>query len=343
VGEFAAALIKFSMKKSEKIISLETYAPAEGSYDGLTILHGQVRSIGEPLHDTSQVSGQKVLVSGIPFLYEDRLSPLNTNVLFTTFESDKLPDFWVDSINRCYHYCCVPHAEIASVFRNSGVRVPVAVIPQGFSRLARRRERGVRAGSFILGFLGVPVRRKNLPKLYAACRALKAEKIRELELAIHVSAWYDWVDESEFREMKSDPMVKWTSGRYDDGQLAEWFDTLSCYIFPSSGEGWSYTPRESLYLGIPTILSDIPVHRELIEGNHCRAIHAGGKENADFNGRSYGQWAYIDERDIAEAIEDVYLRYSYYLQAAAEGAEWIADKWHFDEVREQLSSFIGEL
>lgn len=331
------------MKKSEKIIALETYSVSEGSYDGLTILHGQVRGIGEPWSDTSQVSGQKVLVSGIPFLYEERLSPRNTNVLFTTFESDRLPDFWVDSINRSYHHCLVPHAEIASVFRNSGVKIPVVVIPQGFSRLIRRQERGVRDGAFLLGFLGVPVRRKNLPKLYAACQALKAEKIRELELAVHVSSWYEWVDEREFLEMRSDPMVKWTTGRYDDRQLAEWFYSLSCYIFPSSGEGWSYTPRESLYLGIPTILSDIPVHRELIERRHCRTIRAGGKESADFDGRSYGQWACIDERDIAEAIEDVYLHYSYYLQAAAEGADWIADKWHFDEVRAQVSAFITAL
>lgn len=331
------------MKKSEKIIALETYAPAERSYDGLTILHGQVKGIGESLNDTSQMSGLKVLVSGIPFLYEERLSPLNTNILFTTFESDMLPDFWIDSINRCYHHCLVPHAEIASVFRHSGVRIPVNVIPQGFSRLPGRRERCVRAEIFTLGFLGVPVKRKNLLKLYAACRALKEQRIPGLELAVHVSSWYDWVDESEFHNMKSDSMVKWTTGKYDDMQLAEWFDKLSCYIFPSSGEGWSYTPRESLYLGIPTILSDIPVHRELIEQNYCRVIPAGGKENADFNGSSYGQWACIQERDIAEAIEDVFSHYPQYVQAAAEGAQWIADKWHFDEVREQLSSFIGAL
>ncbi len=37
----------------------------------------------------------------------------------------------------------------------------------------------------------------------------------------------------------------------------------NCYAYPSSGEGWSFTPRESLFLGVPTVVSAIPVHAEL--------------------------------------------------------------------------------
>ena len=37
-------------------------------------------------------------------------------------------------------------------------------------------------------------------------------------------------------------------------------------IFPSYYEPWGYTPMEAIALGVPVIASDIPTHREFLDG-----------------------------------------------------------------------------
>ncbi len=138
-------------------------------------------------------------------------------------------------------------------------------------------------------------------------------------------------------------MVIWSEGKYNDQQLSDWYNNLSCYIFPSSGEGWSYTPHESMYLGIPTIVSDISLHEDLIRSGFCKAIKTAGIEPANFNGRIHGNWANVDDDEIEKAILDVYSNYTHFQDIAAKGAEWISKKWPNEEVRQELLKFLKQL
>jgi glycosyltransferase involved in cell wall biosynthesis len=322
---------------------LETYDQGQSSYDGLTHVYNRLKDIGQPASDTSSSRGSKVLVCGIPFLYEKKLSRRNTNIIYTTFESDRLPPFWVASINRHYHYCVVPHEAVKKVFVDSGITIPISVIHQGYTRYPRRHRQQAIGKDFTVGFLGIPVNRKNVLKLYGACKRLKQKEIPGIRLAVHFAAFYEWLDKEPFEAMKADPMIKWTEGRFDSRQISDWYDKLSCYVYPSAGEGWSFTPRESLYMGLPTIISDIPVHKELVDSNYYGVIHSTEKEAADFSGHFFGNWARIDESDIAVIIKDVYRNYSHYARQAARGARWIEDKWFNEEVRHKMLGFIESL
>jgi len=136
-------------------------------------------------------------------------------------------------------------------------------------------------------------------------------------------------------------MVVWTNGKYDNNQLSDWYNSLSCYIFPSSGEGWSCTPRESIYLGIPTIISDIPLHRDLSETGFYKVIPGAGKEPANFNGDIHGNWTKIETSDIRNAVLEVYSAYQYYKDQAQKGSKWIEDKWLNKDIRQQLIECIS--
>jgi len=124
---------------------------------------------------------------------------------------------------------------------------------------------------------------------------------------------------------------------------AEWYGRLSCYVFPSSGEGWSFTPRESMYLGIPTVLTDIPVHREIIESGYCRAIPVRGKEDASYDGDTYGQWDRVSVNDIEDAVWDVYRNYGSYLIRAVQGSRWIENKWTNEGSQQLLLEYMRSL
>ena len=328
---------------SQDLIVLETYDQQQGFCDGLSAVYGRAKAVGKAMVNTRDISNRKVLVCGIPMLYEQKISVRNTNIIYTTFESDRLPSFWVNSINRYYDYCLVPHDEIRAVFHRSGVDIPISVIHQGFTRYKRQWDQAPAGEVFSVGFLGVPVTRKNLAKLYRACKRLQEEHIPTIKLVVHIPFYYEWMKRAAFEEMESDGTVTWSVGKYDSDQMSAWYNSLSCYIFPSSGEGWSFTPRESLYLGVPTILSNIPVHKELAESGFCKVIEGDGREKANFNGSFYGEWRLITEQDIFNSILDVYGNWERYKMRALRGAEWITDKWYNEDVQNQLLKFIQSL
>jgi len=325
---------------AEELLILETYPKHESAYDGLTGLFNEVKTIGTVVPDTKDIAAKKVLVCGIAHLYEQKISPRNKNVLFTTFESDHLPADWVQSINR-YRHCIVSHPEIKKVFIASGVTVPVSVVHNGYRRYKKRKQPRTNEKQFSIGFLGIPVNRKNLVKLYAACRELKESLIPGLKLHVHAASFYDWLDPAPFEEMKKDPMVSWTTGKYTTEQIADWYHQLSCYIFPSSGEGWSYTPRESMHLGIPTIISDIPAHTELAQSGFYNVIASSCKEPADFNGVTHGRWDCIEKENIKDAIADTYRRYDHYQDLAGRGAAWVKHRWKNGDISYRIRKLLA--
>jgi glycosyltransferase involved in cell wall biosynthesis len=284
----------------------------------------------------------KVLVNGVPMLYSDKISSSNLNVIYTTFESDRLSSFRTAFINDDYDHCIVPHAYVKRVFENSGVSIPLKVIHQGFTRY-RKMPRDINIHKeFRIGFLGIPVMRKNLQKLFEACSNLK-ERIPQIRLHVHAAQLYDWMDESEFDTMRASCMVTWTDGRMSEDEVSHWYNKLSCYVFPSSGEGWSFTPRESLYLGVPTIISDIPVHDELVESGFYKVIPSAGREDAVLDGKACGKWDRIEVVDIENAMLDVYENYDDFAEKAGEGSRWIEDKWTNEETQQRALAFLNSI
>ncbi len=191
-----------------------------------------------------------------------------------------------------------------------------------------------------MGFLGVPVARKNLDGLYRACQALRP-RWPDLKLVVHVAAWYDWLDRRQWDAMRADPLVEWSEGRMDNEALAAWYRGLTCYAYPSRAEGWSFTPRESLFLGVPTIASDIAVHGDLTASGHCHVVPNRGTETARFEHGDFGDWERIDVDDIAIVLEQV-LSYPTAAQRRAQaGADWIEQRWLDSEAQHQLACVVA--
>jgi len=324
----------------DNIYLLRTYD--EKPDDGLSYVLNRSSRIGVLIDDSKNLKGKKVIVSGTPAYFTDRLSDKNTNIVYTTFESTEIPRFWVRGINKYYDYCIVPHAHTKNVFEDSGVNIPLKVIHQGFTR-HKRIFREMKIGNvFRIGFLGIPYERKNLFKLYQACVNLYGE-IPELRLAVHVTRAYKGMFTPQIMLVKYSPFVEWTEGSFTEDEISKWYGRLSCHVFPSSGEGWSFTPRESMYLGIPTVVSGIPVHRDLTASGFCKEIPVSGKEQAVFEGVVFGQWDRVLVEDIENSIRDLYLNYGSCYVKALEGSRWIENKWTNESMQQRLLEFIKSI
>jgi glycosyltransferase involved in cell wall biosynthesis len=294
--------------------------------------------IGAIVKDT-RIRDKKVLVSGMPHLHTMGLFIENTNVAYTTFETTRIANYWFQALNEFYDYCIVPHDYIKETFLASGVRIPVTVIQQGFTRHNRKFSIKPRSDVFRIGFLGVPYKRKNLFKLFQACVNL-LEKIPGLRLAVHSASNFPGLYTPRCRSLQT-PSSNGPGGMTEEW-TAEWYGRLSCYVF-LEGKGWSFTPRESMYLGIPTVLTDIPVHREIIGSGYCRAIPVCGKEDAYYEGNTYGQWDRVSLNDIEDAVWDVYRNYGSYLIRALQGSRWIENRWTNEGSQQMLLEYMRSL
>lgn len=332
---------------TEDIYILDTFGSQ--MYDGLRQVFQRISDGKQKVAVETPFVRKKILVSGIPFLYTDYLSRQNLNICSTTFETTQLPDSWVNALNHHYHHCIVPNACVKKYFEQSGVRIPIHIVHQGFTR-HKRTTSAPSQEVFRVGFLGVPQLRKNLNALFEACQRLKQD-VPSLKLSVHAATLYEEIDPRRLKAIRDCSWVEWTEGALSEAQIADWYSQLSCYVFPSSGEGWSFTPRESLYMAIPTIISDIPSHYDLLGEGYCKAIPNQGWiparheiiDNAARGYATYGMWHKMAVADILDAIKDVYENYQIYLSKAKEGAQWIRTKWQNEDHQHQMKTLLEQL
>src|SRR5690606_1798913 len=62
-------------------------------------------------------------------LHQSITSPLK--ISYSMFESDAIPPLWVNILNSFYDMVVVPDPYLISVYKNSGVKIPIFVLPLG--------------------------------------------------------------------------------------------------------------------------------------------------------------------------------------------------------------------
>lgn len=75
------------------------------------------------------------IIHSTPEFWEKHIDPRVKNIGYTVFETTKLHPAWIKYINNSVDKVLVPCEWNVSVFKNSGVTVPVGVVPHGISKL----------------------------------------------------------------------------------------------------------------------------------------------------------------------------------------------------------------
>lgn len=306
--------------KIKNLMILNTYK-FNNTDEGLSVVYHSIKHLGIETPNTKYTRGKKVFVAGMCNMYVKLLNPKNINIIYTTYEFFPLPKRWINVLNAYYSVIIVPHIEIKKMFVNSGVKSPVYVVQQGCpERKFIEPKKNTGQKKFTIGFLGVPVARKNLELLIQAISLLK-NRIPNIELKVHISKYYTELKKIDFPE---NDMFNISYGFKNDSEINEWYSSLDCYIFPSSGEGWSFTPRESLSLSIPTIVSNCPVHKDLSDYSCMVELP-------------------ITVENIKQSILDVYNNKLKYKNLAIKGSEYVKTKNKNEDMIQSLKNLIEKL
>ncbi len=311
---------------------------------GLGVLARECLPLGKVILNPEEITNQIILNAGMPC----PLPKKNRNYLWTTFETSEIPIEWRAPLNSDYQAIFVPHEYVRQAFLNSGITTPIHVIHMGFKKLRRTKPINKEKNKLKLGIVGYFTPRKNLPLLCEAVNQLNNENI-QIELSIQATSRMEPHIESALAPYSQSAHIQINyTRRMSDEELAAWYSSIDAYCYPSSAEGWSMTPRESLYLGIPTIISDIEVHKELTNSGYVIPIHTKEKEYAIYRGdptrirQTIGTWDKITVEEIKKSIIQLYKNYDIEHQKAIKGAAWIKDKWPWHTALEKIKEIIEQ-
>jgi hypothetical protein len=172
-----------------------------------------------------------------------------TCVLFTMFETTRLPISWAAELNRLTG-CVVPTPWNVDVFRRSGVTVPIAVTGLGVDAAAYPMlQRDHARWPYTFLWSGTPDRRKGWDVAYRAFRRAFGDR-RDVRLILR------------FRSLPPgllgcrDANVEIRHGKLEHPAWLALLGEADCFVFPSRGEGWGLTAREAAATGLPVIATD---------------------------------------------------------------------------------------
>jgi glycosyltransferase involved in cell wall biosynthesis len=248
------------------------------------------------------------------------------NIAYTMFESDRITSSWTKILNEYYDFAIVPDQWLVQVYKDSGVNIPIFVIPLGMLLepfLAADAEPS--SDVFTFGMTGSFINRKNHLRVLNAFKHLFGNDNR-FELKLHgrfgplKDRIYDSVVQASIGNVSIDTRV------FNSTEYLDFMKNLNCYVFPSKGEGLSITPREAIALGIPTIISNNTAHKTICDSGYAVPVKSEIKEPAVyeyFNNQQIGHCYDCTEEDLITQMKCVIDNYDVAKEQVKPGKEWV--------------------
>lgn len=238
--------------------------------------------LGAILGATLQPAAYDVVISHlVPDYYPHTFEQGKCNIAYCAWESDALPDHWPGILNR-FDAVLVPSEFNARAMRESGVRVPVHVVPHirrhapdevtPEMRSQLRMQLGVPPQHFVFYSIGAWMLRKDFPRLIAAyvdefdADEAVALVIKTSTRPVHFPLVHEQgkgslaliqeeVKAGGVRKGRPVPLVTALAA---DGLSGQWIDALhgtgNAYVSAARGEGWGMGAFEAAALGRPVIM-----------------------------------------------------------------------------------------
>lgn len=281
-------------------------------------------------HKWGEISPTAPRVTFLPPQNEPRAA---YRIIYTMMETEIVHPDMIRLMNENYNECWTPTHWNAQTFRQSGLRLPVNVMPLGVDpaiyapSLAAKMPRAtlmttsevgkseVPAG-FIFCYVFQPSMRKGLDFLLSAFEeAFYAD--REVGLLLGTTA-YSLSSGGMLpnRDMKT--RVWALQGKYNERDLAGMYRACQVYVCTSRGEGWNLPLTEAAACGLPVIAPRTSVHPELIPSGYglffdqdeYRVFPEAKKVSPWFEGIPFPEYGPNAKRTLVEILRTIKKEYS---------------------------------
>ncbi|MBM3191935.1 MAG: glycosyltransferase [Chlamydiae bacterium] len=261
---------------------------------------------------------------------------------YTMFESSEIPKEWVSILNHYFDAAVVPDNYFVKVYQNSGVTIPIFVLPLGLNLQPLLKEETKVNPHFpiVFGNFGACDIRKNQKLLVEAFYEAFGDTP---EVILKINSRYAQEDTAkeiqEYIKKKGIHNVEFTQNCWNNEEYLEAFKTIDCLVAISKGEGFSIQPREAMALGIPCIVSDNTAQHTICRTGLVKTVKASLKEPAMRRWGTilkepvqYGDEYNCSKEAVVEAFLDVYHNYDTYLAKGEAARQWVR-RYDFSEMK----------
>lgn len=250
-------------------------------------------------------------------------------IAYSMIESTLIPDTWVKILNNNFDAVIVPDTFLVEVYANSGVQIPIFVLPIGL---------------YLEEFLQQPIKHHlNKPFTFGLSAGFWPRKNQDLLIDAFIQEFGDnpgvqlllqgrfgdnnvQKDITEKIAKSKAPNIKFINKIFTQHEYINFMKSLDCYAFLSQGEGFSITPREALALGIPCIITNNTAHKTICDTGLVNSVPAEQLVPAYYKNifnKLCGFHFNCTLHDAKKALREVYQNYSLYLQKAHKARNWV--------------------
>lgn len=247
------ARAKISRITSQKNAELGVYLStvSQGAKNGYSIasknLIKELEAAGIPV--STHYNGQKVaILFHNPYSLPRIEAPYR--IIYTMFESTKIPDDWIDYLNAADEVW-VPSKWNQKVFEKAGVKtklVPLGYDDSAYKFVEREPAHKTRRNFTFLHYNAFNIR-KGFTEVWKAFNN-EFEKTEPVKLILKTDQTH-----SPIPIVKDEyPNIEVIYGKLSEAEMMDIMKRSDCFVFPSRGEGFGMTPLETMATGMPAII-----------------------------------------------------------------------------------------
>ena len=255
------------------------------------------------------------------------------DVIFTMWESTRMKQEAVESINSKAIGCIVPSTWNASCFSAQGVKIPIKVTHLGIDPNTYYLRQSQQGGTCIFGAAGRFAHGGSRKGLEEVIVAFKKAFPTETDVQLQVKLFMDCKVKED-----SDPRVVFNRQFLSSSELADWYANITAFVSASKGEGWGLHHLQAMAVGRPVICTQFAGTGEFFDASVGYPVEFDLKICDGFY-VGFGLWAVPKEESIIEQMRQVYNNRDAALELGLKSAER-AKKFTWENSAKSLKSHL---
>jgi glycosyltransferase involved in cell wall biosynthesis len=284
--------------------------------------------------------------------WEFSRSPMKHTIGYTMLECSLVPESWTNNINNYLDLCIVPCQQNKQMMIDSGVTVPVEVVPLGIDPEEYQYiERENTDDEFWFGTMGTLTYRKGTDVLVKAFIRAFTDK-SNVKLLIKTTgsaltyAWY--LTREQMNKYKNQIMLQ--TDVYTVKEMNEhFFAKIDAFAFPSRGEGFGLPPLEAMATGLPVIATAYSGLADFMDSRYSYPLsfsmipvpnNEDGKGYPEGLKRDGQMWAEPDEDQLVELLLHIYNNQKEAKEKGKKASQEVLKNWTYDKSAQKLAKLI---
>lgn len=315
---------------------------SQGGKDGYSIASkGLIKELNiQGLKTETHYIGQKVCM-----LFHNPYSILRIEapyrIIYTMFESDKIPDDWLDYLQAA-DKVIVPSNWCAKVFAKSDVATEV--IPLGYDenvfKFHQREVKRHKNGNFtFLHYNAFNIRKGFTEVLKAFTKEFKKDEPVRMIFCTTLENIPLPITPQEY------PNIEIIRGKKTEKELVDILNRSDAFVFPSRGEGFGITPLEAMATGLPTIVPDAHGISEYFHEDYMYEVKVGETCPAlysRYKNQDVGKMVVCDVDDLRRQMRYIYEHQEEALEMGKKAAEYVKT-WTIQKTATKIKDMVNDI